>query len=292
MAIGPKISVCQHIPVAGHDLELNFQLASKLVRQAASEGCDLAVLPEYSLAIPHGEHSEWADRDSRYLKRFQQLAAELGINLVPGTIGEWEDLSGDGNFVLSNNAYFIDRSGNLLATYRKKNLWHPEREFFIKGEDEHTVFDTPEFGKVGLLICWDLGFPEAFRCLVKLGVETIIAPTCWTHADAGPGLRYNKNSEGQFLNALCTLRAFENEVVFVFANIGAEEQDRALGGVGMSQICAPFFGQIAGFTDQRRGVITAEVDYSCLKVAEEVYKVRQDVMKTDWHYGTKCDKCG
>lgn len=287
----PKISLCQHIPLPGHDLERNFELATELVRQAASEGCDLAVLPEYSLAIPHGEHSDWADKDYSYLKRYQDLAAELNINLVPGTIGEWEDLEGDGNLILSNNAYYIDRQGKVLATYRKKNLWHPEREFFVKGEDEHCVFDTPEFGKVGLLICWDLGFPEAFRKLVQLGVETVIAPTCWTHADAGAGLQFNKNSESLFLNSLCTLRAFESEIVLVFCNIGASDDDQALGGVGVSQVTAPFFGKIAGFEDSRRGVITTEVDYSCLEVAEQVYKVRKDVMNEEWHYSDKCKKC-
>lgn len=84
----PKISVCQHVPVKGNTLEQNFILASELVRQAALEGADLAVLPEYSLAIPHNEHDDWADKDYSYLKRYQALAKELNINLVPGTIGE------------------------------------------------------------------------------------------------------------------------------------------------------------------------------------------------------------
>lgn len=292
----PKISVCQHIPAPGHNLEENFEAAALLVRQAAAEGCDLAVLPEYSLAIPHGEHSDWADTDGTFLRRYRALAAELRINLVPGTIGEWEedvtgkkdaDGSGRNTLVLSNNAYYIDRTGRVLATYRKKNLWHPEREFFIKGQDDHAVFETEEFGRVGLLICWDLCFPEAFRRLVQLGVETVIAPTCWTMADGGAGLRYNPDSEARFLDALCTLRAFESEIVFVFCNIGAAEGDEARGGVGLSQICAPFFGRVAGFRDARRGVVTTEVDYSCLAVAEEVYKVRKDVMSTEWHYGTQ-----
>lgn len=186
--------------------------------------------------------------------------------------------------MLSNNAYYIDRTGTLLGTYRKKNLWHPEREYFVKGKDDHAIFETEEFGKVGLLICWDLCFPEAFRSLVRLGVQTIIAPTCWTYADAGHGMRFNPLSERVFLESLLVLRAFENEIVLVFCNIGAEEQDQELGGVGISQITVPFLGKLAGFDHARRGVITAEVDYSCLEVAEQVYKVRKDVMNEDWHY--------
>lgn len=186
---------------------------------------------------------------------------------------------------MSNNAYFIDRNGSLLGTYRKKNLWHPEREFFVKGEDDHAIIETQEFGKVGLLICWDLCFPEAFRCLLRLGVETIIAPTCWTYADAGRGMKYNPTSEKLFLESLLVLRAFENEIILVFCNIGAEKGDEALGGVGVSQITAPFVGKIAGFEHADRGVVTTKVDYSCLEVAEQVYKVRKDVMNEDWHYG-------
>jgi predicted amidohydrolase len=78
---------------------------------------------------------------------------------------------------LYNTAYIISPSGEILGSYRKKNIWHPERPHLTSsGEDPHEVFDTP-VGKIGLLICWDLAFPEAFRELIAKGAEIIVIPT-------------------------------------------------------------------------------------------------------------------
>lgn len=79
--------------------------------------------------------------------------------------------------MLYNTAYFISPTGDILGKYVKKNLWHPERPHLTSsGTQPHEVFDTP-LGKVGMLICWDLAFPEAFRALVAKGAEIIIMPT-------------------------------------------------------------------------------------------------------------------
>lgn len=79
--------------------------------------------------------------------------------------------------MLYNTAYFIAPSGEILSSYCKKNIWHPERPYLTSsGNEPHGVFDTP-IGKVGLLICWDLAFPEAFRELIAKGAEIIIIPT-------------------------------------------------------------------------------------------------------------------
>lgn len=121
---------------------------------------------------------------TRYLANYQSLARELAICLVPGTIVEKHtvhpadpDADAQTKDVFYNTAYFIAPSGDILGSYRKKNLWLPERQFLTgSGDDPHQVFDTP-VGRVGMLVCWDIAFPEAFRELVSRGVELVIVPT-------------------------------------------------------------------------------------------------------------------
>jgi predicted amidohydrolase len=159
------------------------------------------VLPEYHLTnwLPHVSRFRESCIDSqKYLKKYQALARELSICIVPGTIVEADvdettkthvsttpscHLSVDKRanvkvLDLDNVAYFIDNKGDILARYVKKNLWGPTERDHLKANDglPHIAFDTP-IGRCGLLICWDLAFPEAWRDLVAQGAKTIILPT-------------------------------------------------------------------------------------------------------------------
>lgn len=117
-----------------------------------------------------------AGESPKYLANYQALAKDLKICLVPGTIIEKH--SGPNNTTLFYNvAYFISNDGSILASYRKKNIWHPERPHLTSSALEHHVaIDTP-IGRVGMLICWDLAFPEAFRELIADGAQIVIVPT-------------------------------------------------------------------------------------------------------------------
>ena len=88
------------------------------------------------------------------MRRFQQLAAQYAIDIVPGSI-----IEGDANG-LFNTTYYIASNGEIRGRYRKVNLWLPERGYITPG-DELPVFET-QYGRVGLIICWDLMFPETF----------------------------------------------------------------------------------------------------------------------------------
>ena len=120
---------------------------------------------------------EFIDHDGRYVKRFQQLAAMYKIDIVAGSIPE--GYNGD----LYNTTYYIDSAGTIRGIYRKVNLWSSERSYITPGK-EICVFDT-NYGKAGLIICWDLMFPEIFRAMVKQGVEIVMCPSYWCLEDAG-----------------------------------------------------------------------------------------------------------
>lgn len=187
-----KIAVIQLYPKPMQP-DKNFDKAADYIRSAAAQKCDLAVLPEYHLTNWLPKHEKFVDmcKDwKRYLQQYQALAKECNICIVPGTIVQIRDKEGDAfdhreNHLdgkpsndLENVAYFIDNKGEIAGKYVKKNLWGPtEREHLTSsGREEHVAFDTP-LGKCGMLICWDLAFPEAFRELIVQGAKIIILPT-------------------------------------------------------------------------------------------------------------------
>ncbi|MDO8444121.1 MAG: carbon-nitrogen hydrolase family protein [bacterium] len=251
----------------------NLEKAEKFIDKAATSDADLIVFPEDFVTDPIVGIKEFADSAHKYRDHFQNLAKKYSIDLVPGSFIE------EGNGKLYNTAYYIDSNGKVLSRYRKINLWHPERRCFTPGQ-ETVAFDT-RFGKVGLIICWDLIFPEVFREMARRGVEIVICPSYWCSGDAGKGIDYDTNSEIKLVNSLSVGRAFENEIIFVYCNAAGKlnlgKYSDTL--IGHSQITAPFHGSIKRLEHNREEMFIQEVDTAILKVAEKAYKIRADLNK-------------
>ncbi|KAI9749042.1 MAG: hypothetical protein M4579_007026 [Chaenotheca gracillima] len=307
MAPNYKIAVIQLYPKP-MQIESNFAKASDYIRRAASQGAQLAVLPEYHLTnwVPQDpQFAELAGQWEIYLQKYQDLARECNICIVPGTIvqrmqagvaakasldtspeveksEQQEEEVGRSGEQLINVAYFINNEGKILGSYTKKNLWHPERPHLTSsGHTPHEVIQTP-LGPVGLLICWDLAFPEAFRELIAKDAKIIIVPTFWTLNDCTPaGLARNPLSEALFLDSTITARTFENTCAVVFANAGGPA---ARGYAGLSQVAAPFVGAMGRMGNSEEGMSVVDLDMAILDEAEDNYKVRADLAREDWHY--------
>jgi len=239
--------------------------------------------------------------------KYQDLAKKLNLNIVPGTIVETappdhptqqgrrtngsaaaataSTSGGKDKPTLLNISHFISATGEILGSYTKKNLWHPERPHLTStGRDEpHDIVNTP-LGPVGILVCWDLAFPEAFRALIRKGAKIIIAPTFWMMGDCSDeGLALNPQSEALFLQTTLVARAFENTCAVIFVNAGGPVEE---GYAGLSQVALPIVGTVKGsFENGEAGMRIVEVDMEVLEIAERNYKVREDLAKEDWHYG-------
>ncbi|KAL8922626.1 MAG: hypothetical protein Q9172_003500 [Xanthocarpia lactea] len=284
-----KIAIIQLHPKP-LQIETNYAKAARFIRDAASKEAQLAVLPEYHL-------TNWVPDDPQasniygqweiYLNKYRALAKEQNICIVPGTIIERHEDPKTNEQSFLNVAYFIDNKGEILGRYQKKNLWHPERPYLTSStHTPHEVIQTP-LGPVGLLICWDLAFPEAFRELITAGAKIIIIPTFWTLSNCSPyGLSVNPRSEALFLESTITSRTFENTCAVVFVNAGGPVGSANSNYAGLSRVAVPFLGALGDESKDthEEGMSVVDLDMRHVEEAEANYKIREDLGREDWHY--------
>ncbi len=177
MERGSQITVAcvQMEPVFG-EVELNVSTSIERIAEAAQQGANFIVLPElcntgyvfdtrkeaFLLAetVPEGPT----------VKAWCEAARDNNVYIVAGITEK------EGN-VLYNSAVFIGPDG-YIGTYRKNHLWNEEKLFFEPGNLGFPVFDT-EAGKIGILICYDMWFPEGLRYYASKGVDLVCIPTNW-----------------------------------------------------------------------------------------------------------------
>ncbi len=237
-----------------------------------------------------------AEKALEYRQKYQNLAAELHINICAGTVVSEAPSHGPSHSrpTLLNTSDFIDNTGRLLGSYTKTNLWIPERKTLTAsveytrrvgelGSPPHRVIDTP-LGPVGILVCWDLAFPEAFRQLVLAGAKIIIMPSYWGSLDmSSEGLAYNKDCEKMFVQSTLVARAFENTAAIIYCNAGGPAEE---GFFGCSQVVLPIVGPVPGsFSNSEEGMRIVKVDMRTVDIAEQNYNIREDLRREDWHYG-------
>lgn len=160
-------------PVVG-DLAANLALVDTAIGDAAAAEVDLIVLPElatsgYMLTEEEAHACALPADDGQFMRWADMLSAHQTV-----VLGFCED-AGDGR--LFNSATVLTSRG-VAATYRKTHLWDAEKDVFCPGEDPPRVIDTPA-GPVGVLVCYDLEFPEMPRRLALAGADLIAVPTNW-----------------------------------------------------------------------------------------------------------------
>ncbi len=165
-----RLATVFHRPKNSKNSQENLNQFAKLVGVASIHGADAVCLPE-AITLVGTKHNYVSVAEpvpgptTRFLG---ETAKKNNLYIIAGILEKDED-------VIYNTAILIDRKGELAGKYRKVSLPREEIDGGVTPGDSIPVFDT-DFGRIGMMICWDVHFPEVARTLALRGAEVIFMP--------------------------------------------------------------------------------------------------------------------
>ncbi len=173
---GTIVACCQ-IALQIGDRAGNHRKIHAAIGRAVDGGAKVIVLPElantgYMFSSLDELRALAEPLDGPTITAWHGLAVQHQVIIVGG----FAEKGDDGN--VYNSAVIVDETG-LRATHRKAHLWDTEKNgLFTAGSDSPPVIDTA-VGRLGLLICYDLEFPEWVRSVAEAGAVLLCAPVNW-----------------------------------------------------------------------------------------------------------------
>jgi predicted amidohydrolase len=253
-----RIAALQMHAIAG-DGDGNIQRIAAAAADAAAGGAKLLIVPELAVTGYGAGQSAFAGLASPatgdVAERLGTIARESGIAIVAG----FAEQDGRDTF---NSALFTDGIGTN-AVYRKSHLYGDyERNAFRPGVPASVMVELGGI-RLGMLICYDVEFPENVRRLALAGADLVVVPTALP-----------KGSSGTFIaNHMIQVRAFENQVFVAYINhCGADDHFTY---AGLSRIAAPDGKLLAEAPAEGETLLFAEIrpeDYARSR-AENTYLV-------------------
>lgn len=241
----------------GHmgDREYNYAQMERLCREAkAQHGADLVLFPEaaltgYCTGSPGETLAIGEPLGGEYVKKLRALSAELDMDIAFGMI----ENAGDKSF---NTLVLAEPDGNF-GYYHKLHLPYLGADRFVERGDTMKVMDT-RFGKIGLMICYDVRFPETARVLALSGARLILHPSYMSTGTP------ERNPD-----VLTKARALENRVFLLYCNTVGDEGGFTF--FGRSQIIdtSGYVIKEAGGEEQ---IISAPLDLSVAEIKKTVSK--------------------
>ena len=224
----------------------NFPHAERLIRETIREHPDVIVLPETwnTGFFPKENLVELCCKDGDAVKsRIGELAKKHKVNIVAGSVSNLRDGK------VYNTSFVFDRNGACVASYDKTHLFTPmgEDDYFIRGN--HLCTFMLDGVRCGIIICYDLRFPELIRKLALQGLDMLFVVSQWP-------------KERIFhLRTLTTARAIENQTFVICCNSCGTAGNTVFG--GNSAIIDPL-GKTIALAGETEEILTAECDMQIL----------------------------
>ena len=233
---------------ANEEKEKSLALAEEYITNAAKSGADVIMLPEmFNCPYNTKNFPVYAEPEGGpSWKRMSESARTCGKYLIAGSMP------------------VFGPDGKQLSKHRKMHLFdiavkggqHFRESETLTAGDDVTVFDT-EFGRFGVMICYDIRFPELSRLMALRGAKMIFVPACF-NMTTGPA-----HWELAFRS-----RALDNQVFM--AGCAQARQNSGYISYGHSIITSPW-GDVVGQMDEREGYMIREIDL------DQVEKVREEL---------------
>ncbi|MFF6989075.1 nitrilase-related carbon-nitrogen hydrolase [Streptomyces sp. NPDC010273] len=238
----------------GRDLEEDFAIAERLIKEAGEQGVRLLALPEASLggyllsldddsALDEGPPA--LALDGPEIRRLASLAGELTV------VAGYCEAAGDARY---NSVVCVTGDG-VLGNHRKVHQPLSEDASYASGDGFHA-FDTP-VGRLGMMICYDKAFPESARALALDGAEIGVCVSAWPGARTNASADLEQDRWKRRFDLFDRARALENQIVWLSANQAGTFG--SLRFVGSAKVVDPG-GEILADTGVASGIAVAELD--------------------------------
>jgi predicted amidohydrolase len=254
-----RLAALQMQAVCG-DVAANLRRIEEAAREAAEAGATLLVTPELAVA-GYGAglrtHALADASDGPSMTRLTKIAGETGVAIVAG----FAERSGSSIF---NSAAYLDGSSAPIV-YRKSHLYGDyERSLFEPGEPRAVTFEHRGV-RCGMLICYDVEFPENVRRLAVSGCDIALIPTA---LPAGPS--------GSFIaEHMIQTRAFENQLFVAYVNhCGADDLFQF---AGLSRVAAPDGQILARASIADEALLVVDIDPSAFSRSRAENSYLQDL---------------
>jgi predicted amidohydrolase len=213
------VAACCQFSIKPGDVDANLSKVERALSKLADRNCQLVLLPEmWSCSFPYQSMPSMAERTPGIVERLQGIALQNRL-VIAGSLPE-----SDGGTIFNTN-YVIDSTGEIAGKYRKIHLFSLYGEHLYFGKGEWAGICSTKLGRIGVMICYDLRFPELARVMALEGAEVICVSALWPLA----------RIEHWYL--LLRARAIENQLFIIGCNGCGNEEKITWGGT--SAIISP-----------------------------------------------------
>jgi len=232
------------------DIQNNLEKSISSIQEASKNRADIVLFPEVQLTeffpqYPGKDVKDYGmEIGSEIVRKIQKACKENQIMAVPNIYLKENDKYYDASLL-------IDRSGDIIGIQKMVHIAQAkqfyEQDYYEPSDDGFKVFDT-EFGKLGIVVCFDRHYPESVRTETLMGADLILIPTVNT-----------KSEPSEMFEWELRVQAFQNSVAIAMCNRVGEEDAMEFSG---ESIVVDANGKVLIKADDKEQILYMDVDLS------------------------------